>query len=161
MNTSTNVIGNLIARSGLRKPSLQKDRRRAKRYRMDVPASFRIYPPSRPEHSSAYLPAQVFDLSKLAMGLFADNVECGGVHIMHPWPVTSEQCLLEIKIQHSEPALTLKGKVVWYSQQEDEEPYCFRIGIELLDVTPETKEGIRKLIDLKASASDVSPSAPE
>jgi hypothetical protein len=125
---------------------------------MDVPARFRIYLPSQPELTSTYLTAQVFDLSKLGIGLVADSVECGGLHIMHPWPAASEQCVLEIKILCDENPLTLQGKAVWYSQQEDEEPFRFRIGIELVDLTAELREGIRDLIHLKTNTKDVSPS---
>ena len=162
MNTATSLIGNLISRSRFRKPSLQKDRRQAKRHRMDLPARFRICLPSHPELSSAYLAAQVFDLSKLGVGLLADRVECGGLHIMHPWPATSEQCLLEIKILNGATALTLHGKAAWYSQQEDGEPFGFRIGIKLVDLNPELNERIRALIDLKTRTNEVpSPSEPE
>jgi hypothetical protein len=157
MNTAANAIGNLISKSRFRKPSLQMNRRRAKRHRVDMPARFRIHLPSHPELSSAYLAAQVFDLSKLGIGLLVDTVECGGLHIMHPWPGASEQCQLEIKILCDDTPLVLQGKAVWYSQQEDEEPFGFRIGIELMDLTPELRERIRDLIDLKRSAHDFSP----
>jgi hypothetical protein len=158
MNTAANAISNLISRSRFRKPSLQMNRRRAKRYRVDMPARFRIHLPSHPELSSTYLAAQVFDLSKLGVGLLADTVECGGLHIMHPWPGASEQCQLEIKILCGDAPLTVQGKAVWYSQQEDEESFAFRIGIELIDLTPELRERIRNLIDLTRSTQDISPS---
>jgi hypothetical protein len=64
---------------------------------------------------------------------------------------------LEIKVLCGDTPLTLQGKAVWYLQQEDEEPFAFRIGIELTDLTPELREGIRDLIDLKRSTHDVSP----
>lgn len=162
MSTSTNAIANLISKSRLWKPGLQKNRRRARRYRIDVPARFRIYVPSHPELTTTYLPAQVFDLSKLGIGLLAESVECGGLHIMHAWPAASEQCLLEIKILCDEMPLTLQGKAVWYSQQEDEHPFGFRIGIEFLDLTAEQRERIRHLIDSKRSISHVlQPPEPE
>ena len=162
MNTAANAIGNLISKSRFRKPSLQMNRRRAKRYRMDMPARFRIHLPSHPELSTTYLTAQVFDLSKLGIGLLADSVECGGLHIMHPWPGASEQCQMEIKIQCGDAPLTLQGKAVWYSQQEDEQPFCFRIGVELMDLTPELRERIRDLIDLKRGTNGgSSPPEPE
>jgi hypothetical protein len=157
MNTAANAIGNLISKSRFRKPSLQMNRRRAKRHRIDMPARFRIHLPSHPELSSTYLSAQVFDLSKLGIGLLVDTVECGGLHIMHPWPGASEQCQLEIKILRGDAPLTLQGRAVWYSQQEDEQPFAFRIGIELMDLTQELRERIRDLIDLSRSTQDVSP----
>jgi PilZ domain len=162
MNAATNLIGNLISRSRFRKTSLQKDRRQAKRHRMDLPARFRICLPSHPELSSAYLAAQVFDLSKLGIGLLADRVECGGLHIMHPWPATSEQCLLEIKILNGDAALTLHGRAAWYSQQEEGEPFGFRIGIKLVDLSPELDKKIRELIELKTRTHELPlPSKPE
>lgn len=161
MSASASAIENLLSKARSRKPSLQKDRRRAKRYRMDVPARFRIYLPSCPEHSSAHIAARVFDLSKMGIGLLTDTVECEGLHIMHPWPATSEQCLLEIKILAGQTPLTLQGKAAWYSQQEDKRPFGFRVGIELMDLTAEMKERIRELIDLKANRNDNSPPEPE
>lgn len=162
MSTSASAIANLISKSRFRKPSLQMNRRRAKRCRIDVPARFRIYLPSHPELTTTYLPAQVFDLSKLGIGLLAESVECGGLHIMHPWPAASEQCVLEIKILCEEMPLTLQGKAVWYSQQEDEPPFGFRIGIELLDLTAEQRDRIRELIDSKRAIQPVlQPPEPE
>ena len=85
----------------------------------------------------------------MGIGLLADSVENGGLHIMHPWPATSEQCLLEIQVLCGKTPVTLQGKAAWYSQHEDEKPFRFRIGIELSDLTVELKERIRELIDLK------------
>jgi hypothetical protein len=162
MGASANAIANLISKSRFRKPALQKNRRRAKRHRIDVPARFRIYLPSHPEMTTTDLPAQVFDLSKLGIGLLAESVECGGLHIMHPWPAASEQCVLEIKILCDDMPLTVQGKAVWYSQQEHEHPFGFRIGIELLDLTAEQRERIRELIDSKRGTNHVSqPPEPE
>ena len=100
VSTAAIAIENLLSRSRSGHPSPQKDRRRAKRHRMDLPARFRIYLASRPEHSSREIPAQVIDLARTGIGLLADSVENGGLHIMHPWTATSEQCLLEIQILH-------------------------------------------------------------
>jgi len=161
VSSSASAIENLLHRSRSRKPSLHKDRRGAKRYRTDLAARFRIYLPSRPERCSAHIPAQIIDLSKSGIGLLTDTVECAGLHIMHPWPATSEQCLLEVEILHGETPLTLHGRVAWYSQEEDRKPFGFRAGIQLLDLTAEMKERIRELIDLKESRDDISPKKPE
>jgi hypothetical protein len=160
MSTAASAIENLLSRSRSGNPSPQKDRRRAKRHRVDMPARFRIYLPSQPEHSSAEISAQVIDLSRMGVGLLADSVENGGLHIMHPWPATSEQCLLEIQVLCGKTPVTLQGKAAWYSQHEDKKPFRFRIGIELLDLTVELKERIRELIDLKAG-KDISRPEPD
>lgn len=160
MSASAIAIENLLSRSRAGKPPVQKDRRRTKRHRMDIPARFRIYLPSRPEHSSADISARVIDLSRMGIGLPAESVESGGLHIMHPWPATSEQCYLEIQVLHGKTPLTLHGKVAWYSQQEDKRPLGFRIGIELLNLSVELKERIRELLDLKAGEKEVSPPRP-
>ena len=162
MSTAASAIENLLSRSRLGNPSPQKNRRRAKRHRVDMPARFRIYLPSQPEHSSTEISAQVIDLSRMGVGLLADSVENGGLHIMHPWPATSEQCLLEIQVLYGETPLTLQGKAAWYSQHEDKnEPFRFRIGIEFLDLTVELKERIRELIDLKAVGKSISRPEPD
>jgi hypothetical protein len=128
---------------------------------VDIPARFRIYLPSRPELSSGHIPARIIDLSKSGMGLLTDTVECEGLHIMHPWPATSEQCLLEVELLYGQTSLTLCGKAAWYSQQEDKKPFGFRVGIELLDLNAGLKERIRELIDLRAGRDDISPNEPE
>jgi hypothetical protein len=158
--TPESAIENLLSKSRSEKPSLQKDRRRAKRHRMDVPARFRIYLPSQPEQASADIPAQLIDLSRMGIGLLADSVEGGGLHIMHPWPATSEQCLLEIRILYGETPLVLQGKAAWYSQHEEKKPFGFRIGIELLDLTAELQERIRELIALKGEGKSISSPGP-
>lgn len=161
MNTSISAIENLLSRSRIEKPALQRDFRRAKRYPMDLPARFRIYVPSRPEQASPEISAQVVDLSRMGVGLLADSVEGGGLHIMHPWPATSEQCRLEIRIPYGGSSLTLQGKVVWYSQLEEKKPFGFRIGIELTDLTAEVQERIRALIEWKVGGRVSSPPATE
>ena len=101
------------------------------------------------------------DLSRMGIGLLADSVEDGGLHIMHPWTATSEQCLLEIQILHGKTPLTVHGRVAWYSQHEDAKPFGFRIGIELLDLTLELKESIRELIDLMSGRKHSSRPEPD
>jgi hypothetical protein len=101
----------------------------------------------------------VVDLARMGIGLLAESVEDGGLHIMHPWTATSEQCLLEIQILHRKTPLTLHGKAAWYSQHEEKKPFRFRIGIEFLDLTAELQESIRELIDLKKGSKN--PSRPE
>jgi hypothetical protein len=159
MHTAASAIENLLSRSRTGNPSPQKERRRAKRHRTDLPARFRIYLPSCPEQASAEIPARIIDLSRMGIGLLADSVEDRGLHIMHPWTATSEQCQLEIQILHGKTPLKLHGKAAWYSQHEDGEPFGFRIGVELLDLTAELKESIRELIDLETGRKD--PPRPE
>ena len=161
VNTSANAIENLLSKSRSENPSPQKDRRRAKRHRMGLPARFRIYLPSSPDHSSEDISAQVVDLSSTGIGLLADGVEHRGMHIMHPWPATSEQCLLEIKILAGGRPLVLHGKAAWYSQNRDKNPFGFRIGVELLPLTAELKNSIRELIALKAGGKNVSSAEPD
>lgn len=161
MSTAACAIENLLSRSRSGSPSPQKDLRRAKRHRVDVPARFRIYLPSQPEHSSTEIAAHVIDLSRMGIGLLADSVENGGLHIMHAWPATSEQCLLEIQVLCDRTPLTLQGKAAWYSQNEDKKPFRFRIGIELLDLSVELGERIRGLIDLKAGRKSIARPEPD
>lgn len=162
MNASASAIEQLLSKSRPdARPFLPKELRRAKRYRMDVPARIRIYVPSRPERRSPEISAQVVDLSTMGIGLLADSVEGGGLHIMHPWPATSEQCRLEVQILHGAAPLTLQGKAVWYCQLEDKKRFGFRMGIELTDLTVELQERIRELIAQKAGGAGSSPPEPK
>ena len=150
MKTSVQHIGRLISRAELRRPSLKDRRRRGHRYRLDLSNRFRIYVPSRVELSSPFLPARIYDLYEHGMGLLADAVEWKGLHILHFWPETIEQCLLEIQIPYRGEIITLKGKAAWYLQQENQEPHAFRIGIQFLDLTRELRALIRKIIHLNS-----------
>ncbi len=161
MSTSISAIENLLARSRSDGPAVQKDRRRTKRHQVDVPARFRIFLHSQPDRSSREIPARVVDLSGMGIGLLAESVEDGGLHIMHPWPATSEQCLLEIRLLCGEVPLSLQGKAAWYSQLDDRKPFGFRIGIELLNPTAESKEMILELIHLKALGKKIPPPGSE
>lgn len=118
---------------------------------MDLAARFRIYLPSQPDRCSGDIPARVVDLSSMGVGLVAERVEERGLHIMHPWPATSEQCCLEIQVVDGKENLSLRGRAAWYAQIEERKPYGFRIGIELLDPTAESRERIRSLIDRKST----------
>jgi hypothetical protein len=161
VNPSASAIENLLSKSRSEEPCLQKDRRGAKRHPVDVPATFRIYLPSQPDHASEEISARLVDLSRMGMGLLADSVEGAGLHIMHPWPATSEQCLLEIRILDGDRPLVLQGKAAWYSQHEEKKPFGFRIGIQLLDLTAELKESIRELIAQKGGEKEFSPLTSE
>ena len=152
MKTSARLIGRMvsIAIAGLWRPSFKNYRRLGKRYKLDLPIRFRLYLPSHLEPSSPFFTAQIYDLYEHGMGLLADVIEWEGFHILHFWPKTLEQCLLEIQIPCRGEIITLKGKAVWYLKQPKEEPYAFRIGIQFLDLTRELKVLIRDVIHLNS-----------
>jgi hypothetical protein len=122
------------------------ERRRDTRYRVDLPARFRIFlpAPGRPA-SSAFLAARVYDLSEHGVRLLSDQVQAGGLHILHPDYTTSERCLLEIEIPAEDATLVLQGKVVWYDRTPEGSDLAFQMGVEFLEVGAEVKKRIRRL----------------
>ncbi len=123
-----------------------KDRRKAKRFLVDLPIRFRIYPPSRPDNISGTLDAHLFDLSEQGMRIFSNHVRSDNLHILSPNLTTSEQCLLQIEVPHEKESLTLHGRVVWYDRNAEQNPYSFQIGIEFINFTADTKEKLKALI---------------
>jgi hypothetical protein len=111
----------------------RKERRRSLREGLDLPVRFRIYLPSSPDSSSPLLPGQLDNYSSQGIALLANAIHSDRLHIFHPMPTTSEQCLLEIRIPRQGEELTVHGKVIWYDRNTEENPFLFRVGIELLD----------------------------
>lgn len=134
------------------------DRRRSKRYRLELPIQFRIYLPSRPDVSSAFLSARLYDLSQSGMRLLTDSVQSGSLHIFHPDLTATEQSRLEIELPDNEQTLTLVGRVVWYDSNAEEHPYAFRVGVEFVDPTPEDQKRILSLIQRHQTSPPSPPS---
>ena len=125
---------------------MQIDRRRFKRYQLELPVKFRIYLPSRPDVSSTFHSAQLHDISQSGMRFLTNVVQSGDLHIFHPDMTASEQSHLEIEVPDGEQTLTLTGKVVWYDRNTEEHPYSFRVGVEFVDTPSEDQERIQSLI---------------
>ncbi len=155
MNTSASLIGRIMSKTGLLKTAEKKDRRRAKRHRMDCPVRFRMHLPSRPDACSPELPAQLYDLSEHGLGLLTDSIEWEGLHMIDPNMQTSEKCVVEVEIPYDDEPLRLKGKAVWYIRHPEGIPFIFRVGIEFINVTPQLKRNIKNLINLHVSAAEL------
>ncbi len=146
---------------------MQSDRRRFKRHRLELPIKFRIYLPSRPDTGSAFLSAQLHDLSQSGMRLMTNVVQSGPLHIFHPDPTASEQSLLEFEVPDGERTLTLTGRVVWYDRNTEEHPYSFRAGVEFVDLGAEDQKRIQSLIKraqstpLPSSSDESSPASSD
>ncbi len=155
MNTSASLIGRIMSKTGLLKTAEKKDRRRAKRHRMDCTVQVRLHLPSRPDARSPHLPARLYDLSEHGLGLLTDSIEWEGLHMIDPNMQTSEKCIVEVEIPFDDEPLRLKGKAVWYIRHPEGIPFIFRVGIEFIDVTPELRKNIKNLINLHVSAAEL------
>jgi hypothetical protein len=158
MNTSASLIERIMSKTGLRRTSEKekKERRRSKRHRIDRPVRFRMYLPSRPGQPSPELSAQLYDISEHGLGLLTNSIECEGLHMIDPNMQTSEKCILEVEVPYDEEPLRLRGKAVWYIRHPEGIPFVFRVGVELVDVTPELRKNIRNLIGLHVTAAEIS-----
>ena len=136
---------------------MQIDRRRSKRFRLELPIKFRIYLPSHPDASSTFLSAQLHDLSQSGMRMMTNVVQQGSLHIFHPDLAASEQSRLEIEIPDGEQTLALVGRVVWYDRNPEEHPYSFRVGVEFMDIGSEDQKRIQSLIRREVSTSSPPP----
>jgi len=125
---------------------LRTDRRRFKRYRLELPLKFRLYLPSSPDVSSPFHSAQLYDLSQSGMRMLTNIVQSGSLHILHPETTAAEQCHLEIEVPDDERTLVMIGKVVWYDRNTEEHPYSFRVGIAFVDVGSENLQRLQSLI---------------
>ena len=142
---------------GLLRPSSKDHRRRDHRYPLDLAIQYRLYLPSRLDIFSPFFSARTYDLYEHGMGMLADAVGAEGFHILHSWPETLEQCLMEIQIPYRGKFITLKGKAVWYHQHPNDEQHSFRIGVQFLDLTKELRATIREIIHLNACIDDTMP----
>lgn len=76
--------------------------------------------------------------------------------MFHPTTTTSEQCLLEIQIPCPDQDLTLRGKVVWYDRIDEQGPFLFRVGIQLL----EHPKDLRRQIESSAREHQAAQQSP-
>jgi hypothetical protein len=126
---------------------LPKERRRSKRQRLELPLRFRMVLPSRPDKdSTVFHPGQLYDISKHGIALLTNIVEYGGLHIFHPDISSNERCLLEIELPGGEANLVVRGRVVWYDRTSPGDPFFFRAGVELVDLTPELLKELQVLM---------------
>ena len=149
------LLDKLFPKNNPRKTSVKKERRRSKRYRMDLPVPFRLFLPSRPETPGKQISGQMLDLSTHGLGLLTNTMECEGFHMMAPDHQTSEQCLLEILLPFDGQPLSLKGKAIWYVRNPEGHPFVFRVGIEFLNLTPDLRDKIQTFINIYLSAKDI------
>jgi hypothetical protein len=129
-----------------RKTALQKERRRFKRHRTDLPARFRIVLPSRPGDATAFYAARISDLSEGGLRMLTDTVRVDELHIFQPAPTTFEQSVLDIEIAGAEAPLTVCARVVWYDRAAEGSPFSFQAGVQFVDLTPEQKEAVLGLL---------------
>ena len=130
-----------------------RERRRSRRSGLALPVQFRIYAASSPETASPFLPGQLHDFSRDGVALDTNVIQSERLHVFHPSPITSEQCLLEIRVPHSGEDLSVHGKVVWYDQNGEENPFLFRMGIQILDATRDLRRQIESSISQFESAA--------
>lgn len=152
---STGLIERIISKTGFWKPEAQPDRRRAKRYRMDLPVQFRVRVASDSDRFSPLLSGKMCDLSELGMGLLTDQIESDGLHMVDPDSHSSEQSFLEIHIPQGREPLTVKGRAIWYVRHPEGQSFSFRLGVQFINVTPDFRKTIRDFIDLYLCANDI------
>jgi len=114
-----------------------------------------MYLPSRPDHTSPELSAQLYDISEHGIGLLTDAIEWKGLHMIDPNMQTSEKCILEIELPYDDKPLTLRGKAVWYIRHPEGIPFVFRVGVEFDHVTPELRKKVNNLINLHVAAAEI------
>lgn len=131
-----------------------RERRQSRREGLDLPVHFRIYLPSSPDTASPLLPGQLQDFSHQGIALLTNSIHSDRLHVFHPMPTTSEQCLLEIRIPCRGEELTLHGKVIWYDRNTEENPFLFRVGIKLLDNAKELRKQIEASLREHVSPAD-------
>lgn len=155
MNTSPGILRKLFARTGFGKPSVQKDRRRSRRYRVELPIEFRVYMRSRPEVTTRFHPARLFDISEHGVGMLVQTIRFEGLHITRLDAKASEECLLEIRIPFDPEPLVLTGKMVWYIQTPEFHPYVLRVGVSLLDMGLDRKRRLLSFIGICMHAGEI------
>lgn len=126
---------------------------------MDLPVAFRIYLPSCPEVTSSPLSGRLYDYSHQGMALLTNTILSNSLHIFHPNTITSEQCLLEIRVPDGGEGVTLHGRVVWYDRIDEESPFLFRVGIQLLEVPRDLRRQLESTLREQRIGADPHPPA--
>lgn len=158
MDASTSFLGRIMAKTGWLKSSEKKDkdRRRSKRHRIDLPVRYRMYLPSRVENASPQLKAQLYDISEHGLGLLTDAIQWEGLHMVDPDMQTSEKCIVEVEVPYDEEPLRLQGRAVWYIRHPEGIPFVFRVGVEFVGLNPVLRKNIQNLINLYVTAAEIS-----
>jgi len=136
-------------------PFPEKERRRAPRYRMDLPVRFRIFVPGQAARTTLMIPAQLYDISENGIGLLSGRMEYEGLHLITPDQQSWEQCRVEIEIPFGKEALRVQGRAVWYVPNPGAQTLGFRVGIELVEVTAALRERIRAFVTIYRAAAEV------
>ncbi len=124
---------------------MARDRRSKERYRVDLPAKFRLFVPSQPHITSRELHGRVYDISEHGLRLLSPTVQSDGLHVLSPTVSPCEQCLLSIEIETPEMPLSVCGKAIWYDRVAGEAVYPYHIGVSFLEVPPEVRIRIMAL----------------
>ncbi len=122
------------------------ERRRHRRYPIDLPVRFRIVPPSHPGQASPFQIARIVELAEEGARLLTNTVYVENLHIFHPSHTSCEQCVLDVEVAEAEPPQAVRGRVVWYDHASEGSPYTFQAGLEFLDTSTDQKNQIRACI---------------
>lgn len=155
MNGSTGIVERLLVRTGFRKPAVTEERRRSKRYRVDLPVEFRVFMRSRPDAATGFHPGRLYDVSEHGVGMLVKSVQFEGLTVPRLDATTSEDCLLEIRVPFHPAPLSLKGRMIWYIQTPQYDPYVLRVGVSLLEMSPEQKKRYLGFIDICVHAGEI------
>ena len=155
MNKPPGILERLLEKSGFRKPPAEKDRRRSKRYRVELPVEFRVYLRSRPEVSTEFHPGRLFDVSEHGIGMLVKTVRFDGLPGARFGAQVSEECLLEIRVPLEPEPLSLKGRMLWHIQTPEYHPYVLRVGVSLLEMGSEQKKRYLDFIDICVHACEI------
>ena len=155
MNTSPGILERLLVKTGFKKPPADKDRRRSKRYRVELPVEFRVYLRDRPEVTTDFHPARLFDVSEHGIGMLVKTVQFDGLPAARLDAQMSEECLLEIRIPFDPQPLCVKGRMIWYIQTPQYDPYVLRVGVSLLEMGLEQKKRYQNFIDICVHACEI------
>ena len=130
---------------GVAPAARERERRRKERHRVDLPARFSLFVPSRPRVRSRSLEARTYDISEGGIRLLSAAVQADGLHVLNPATAPCEQCALSIEIETPAGVLAVCGQVVWYDRSSPHDIFPFQMGIRFIDVPPEIRERIREL----------------
>jgi len=155
MNTSPGILERLLVKTGFRKPAVQADRRRSRRYRVELPAQFRVYLRSRPDVTTGFHVARLFDVSEQGVGMLVKTVQFDGLPSRQSDVKMSEDCLLEIRIPFDPEPLSLHGRIMWYIQTPQYDPYVLRVGVSLMDMDEDLKRKYLSFINICMHAGEI------
>jgi c-di-GMP-binding flagellar brake protein YcgR len=123
------------------------ERRSVNRKAVSIDVQFHVYDAAEKKPLTRKVPGLLANLSAKGACLEIGQPMIDGYHLMLHDDIEGETPLiLDLPASGDSSPFTLKARVLWYNRIPGETQFRFRVGIKFIDVSPEEKKQLEKLI---------------